>query len=351
MNVCDVLPEHDGVALRAITVRRSNGAGVPSYHLPLERLVAGDVEPARPHEPALPRREAAAGEPLEGRLRGGAHEEGVAGHEVERRDVEADGLHDVPRELPEGEPHEPQRLRRQEAQPAPQLPPHLRRRRHVDGRLLLLHRLQLPPLPRVDVDIDGAACCCSRRLCRRNHAPDRSRYHVGAEEDGVADDDDDAGVVERPGEPAASLGAASNVDAERGEFRPGHDALGVGPQPRPSDLHLRSPRHLPRLLHRHAHPLLRRPRYGRRRDEPVEAEPVEQLVANGEGREAMGRSRNGRRSIPDSPRSGPQVGERRAVVHRRQRAPRRGNTRRSFCRSSRGTSRGVRVLACPYAPC
>lgn len=37
----------------------------------------------------------------------------------------------------------------------------------------------------------------------------RRAYHVGAEEDGIAEDDDDAGVLERPGEPEprASLGA------------------------------------------------------------------------------------------------------------------------------------------------
>jgi hypothetical protein len=126
------------------------GVGEGNEPLPLpvplalpQGVVAVDVEPARPHEAALLGREAAPVEALEGRLRGRAHEEGVAGHEVERRGVEAHRLHHVPRQLPEGEPHEPQRLRRQQAQPAPQLAPHLRGRGRVDRRLLSFHSLKL----------------------------------------------------------------------------------------------------------------------------------------------------------------------------------------------------------------
>lgn len=117
-----------------------------------QRVVAVEVEAARPHESVLPGRESGAEEPLEGRLGGGAHEEGVSGHEVERRDVEADGLHHVPRQLPECETHEPGRLEDQVRQTAPQLAADLRRRRDVDVGLLGLHGLQLFPCRVVLVD-------------------------------------------------------------------------------------------------------------------------------------------------------------------------------------------------------
>uniref|UniRef100_A0A8I6X3M3 Uncharacterized protein n=1 Tax=Hordeum vulgare subsp. vulgare TaxID=112509 RepID=A0A8I6X3M3_HORVV len=323
------VPKHVGVAVAVI---RRAGAAAP---LPLlESVVPGDVEVAGTHEAALPGREAAPVEALEGRLRGRPHEEGVAGHEVDGRDVEAHGLHHVPRQLPEREPHEPQRLRRQQAQPAPQLAPHLRRRLGVDGGLLPLQRAQL-----LGVVVAG-------RGRRRQHAPDRLRDLVWAEEDGVGEDDDDPGLVERRGEPAPALRAARNVDAERRVLGPGHDALGVGPQRGARRLHLRRPRHLHGLLQRHAR-LHGPPRHGRRRRrEPVD-EAAEQLVADGEGGEAMVRERDGHGGVAGGDRARAQECERGAVLHRRQGLPRRADGRR---RLGHGRGTGGRVLGCPYAP-
>jgi hypothetical protein len=127
--------------------RRRHAAGSP------ELLVPAEVEAPGAHHALLLGREPALEEAFERRLLLGAEEEGVAGHEVHGRDVEADGLHHVPRQLPEGEPHEPGRLDHQVRQPAPQLPPHPRRRRAVDLRLLRLHGPQLL-LPR-GVDLRG----------------------------------------------------------------------------------------------------------------------------------------------------------------------------------------------------
>ncbi|KAK3150936.1 hypothetical protein QOZ80_3AG0239620 [Eleusine coracana subsp. coracana] len=337
-------PEHVEVTVVALhdgPRRRSTGGS----RLPRQqRVVPVDVEAARPHEAALPGREPRAEEALEGRLGGGAHEEGVPGHEVERRDVEAHGLHHVPRQLPEREPHEPDRLRRHKAQPAPQLPPRLRRRVGVDGRLLRLQRLQLFLLLLLLLLLVGVSRARRRRMMMtmprsrrdREDGPDGSGNHVGAEEDRVAEDDDAAGLVQRAGQPAPTLDAAGNVGAERGELRPGHDALRVGPQPRPRRLHLRRPRHLPRLLHRHAEARLllrRRPRHSRlRRQEPVEAEAVEELVADGEGGEAVRRERDGHGAVPDVGRAGPQECQCRAVIDGRQ---------RSSCRSGGGLGSGA----------
>lgn len=117
--------------------RRHHAAGSP------ELLIPAEVEPSCSHHALLLGHEPALEEALERRLLLGPEEEGVAGHEVHGRHVEADGLHHVPRQLPEGETHEPGRLDHQVRQPAPQLTAHLCRSGEVDLRLLCLHGLQL----------------------------------------------------------------------------------------------------------------------------------------------------------------------------------------------------------------
>jgi len=120
---------------------RREAAGSP------ELIVTAEVKATGVHQPLLLGREPALEEALERGLFLGPEEEGVAGHEVHGRHVEADGLHHVPGELPEGEPHEPGGLDHQVRQPAPQLPAHLGCRGAVDVRLLRLHGLQLLPGP------------------------------------------------------------------------------------------------------------------------------------------------------------------------------------------------------------
>lgn len=126
---------------------RGQTAGSP------ELVVPAEVKAAGLHQALLLGREPALEEALERGLFLGPEEEGVAGHEVHGRHVEAYGLHHVPGELPEGEPHEPGRLDHQVRQPAPQLPAHLGHRGPVDVSLLRLHGLQL--LPRRVVLGDG----------------------------------------------------------------------------------------------------------------------------------------------------------------------------------------------------
>jgi hypothetical protein len=126
--------------------RRRQAAGLP------ELVVPADVKIPGLHQALLLGREPALEEALERRLLLGAEEECVAGHEVHGRHVEADGLHHVPRQLPERETHEPRRLDHQVRQTAPQLAADLRRRRDVDVGLLGLHGLQLFPCRVVLVD-------------------------------------------------------------------------------------------------------------------------------------------------------------------------------------------------------
>lgn len=102
-----------------------------------------DIKVAGLHEPLLFGGEAALEKPFEGGVPGGPHEEGIACHEVEGGDVEANGLHHVPVEFPEGQTHEACSLDHQEAQPAPELPPDMGFRLRVDLSLFLLHLLQL----------------------------------------------------------------------------------------------------------------------------------------------------------------------------------------------------------------
>lgn len=82
-------------------------------------------------------------EALERGLLRGSEEEGIATHEVGGGDVEANWLHDVPRKLPEGEPHEQGRLSHQVAQPHPQLPSYKRVRLLLYHPFLLLQGIQL----------------------------------------------------------------------------------------------------------------------------------------------------------------------------------------------------------------
>lgn len=123
----------------AMSLESRQATGSPELVVPAEIKIPGLHQALLlSHEPALE-------EALERRLLLGPEEEGVAGHEVHGRHVEADGLHDVPRKLPECEPHEAGSLDDQVGQTAPQLPTHLERRGAVNVRLLCLHGLQLFP--------------------------------------------------------------------------------------------------------------------------------------------------------------------------------------------------------------
>lgn len=122
-----------------LSLQRRKAAGSP------ELAVAAEIKVPGLHQALLLHQEAALEEALERGLPLGPEEEGVAGHEVGRGHEEADGLHHVPRQLPERQPHEAGRLEGQGSQPSPQLPPHLERGSAVDVRLHGLHRLQLFP--------------------------------------------------------------------------------------------------------------------------------------------------------------------------------------------------------------
>lgn len=82
-------------------------------------------------------------EPFKGRLYGCPEEKGIAKHEVKWGDIEANRLHDIPREFPEGEPHKGRGLDHHVAQPGPQLTADQCIRLLVNLRLVLLHLLQL----------------------------------------------------------------------------------------------------------------------------------------------------------------------------------------------------------------
>lgn len=110
-----------------------------------ELVVPCNVKIVSLHESLLLCVEPALIEPFKGRLFGCPEEEGIAGHAVHGGDVEADGLHDIPREFPKCEPHEPGCLRHHEPQPAPEFPANHGIHLFVDFRPLLLHLLQLLP--------------------------------------------------------------------------------------------------------------------------------------------------------------------------------------------------------------
>lgn len=79
--------------------------------------------------------------PLERRFFGGSEEKGIGAGKVERGHEEADGLHHIPTQFPEGEPHEAQCLENQEAQPAVEFSLDQSLGFLVDYALLLLHLL------------------------------------------------------------------------------------------------------------------------------------------------------------------------------------------------------------------
>ena len=120
-----------------LRLQRREAAGLPELAVPSQIKLPGL------HQALLLHQETALEEALERRLPLGPEEEGVAGHEVGGRHEEADGLHDVPGELPECEPHEAGRLEGQGGQPSPQLPPYLEGRCAVNVYLHGLHGLQL----------------------------------------------------------------------------------------------------------------------------------------------------------------------------------------------------------------
>jgi hypothetical protein len=129
-------------------------------------------------------------------------------------------------------------------------------------------------------------------------------YHVGPEEDGLAEDDDGSGLVERArdGGPRVRPGC---VAAEAQVLGVGHGASARGTQPRPGRLHLRGAQHLPRLLHRQARRRRRRlPRGLRRRRGQHEAVEVDTREPEaevpdpvGQGNEAVGRYRGTERRL------------------------------------------------------
>lgn len=76
-------------------------------------VVVVNVEVVRGHEFLLLGSETTSEEAFEAGLCGGGQEEAVAEGEVEGGHEEANGLHHVPAQLPESEPHEAQCLGRQ----------------------------------------------------------------------------------------------------------------------------------------------------------------------------------------------------------------------------------------------
>ena len=103
-------------------------------------------------------------------------------------------------------------------------------------------------------------------------------YHLGPEEDGLAEDDDGSGLVERARDGGSGV-RPRGVGAEPEEVGVGHGALAGRPHPRARRLHLRGAQHLPRLRHREA-PHLRPDVLSRRsrrcgRDEAVEVDARE----------------------------------------------------------------------------
>lgn len=86
-----------------------------------ELIVLLDVEAVDFHELLLFGFESAPEVAFKRGLRGGPEEEAVAESEVERGDEEAYGLHHVPAQLPEGEPHEAQCLDHHKSQSTVQL--------------------------------------------------------------------------------------------------------------------------------------------------------------------------------------------------------------------------------------
>jgi hypothetical protein len=129
-------------------------------------------------------------------------------------------------------------------------------------------------------------------------------YHVGPEEDGLAEDDDGSGLVERArdGGPRVRPGC---VAAEAQVLGVGHGAGAGSTQPRPGRLHLRGAQHLPRLLHHQARWRRRRLprglRWRRGQHEAVEVdtrEPEAEVPDPvGQGHEAVGRYRGTERRL------------------------------------------------------
>lgn len=121
-------------------VWKGRGAWIAGFP---ELVVPVDVEVVEIHELFLFDLESALEVAFKRGLRGGPEEEAVAESEVERGDEEAYGLHHVPAQLPEGEPHEAQRLDHHKSQPTVQLATDQGPGFLVDFGLSDLHLLQL----------------------------------------------------------------------------------------------------------------------------------------------------------------------------------------------------------------
>jgi len=127
----------------------------------------------------------------------------------------------------------------------------------------------------------------------------RESYHIGPEEDGLAEHDDGSGLVERARDGGPGV-RAGGVAAEAQEVGVRHGAGAGRPNPRARRLHLRGAQHLARLLHREARgrgqrgrvrrlPPGRRRRRSRGRDEAVEVDPRERDADDPEVPDPVGR--------------------------------------------------------------
>lgn len=86
-----------------------------------EFVVTSDIEILKLHQALLLCAKPALEEAFKWRFFWGLEEEGIASNKIPWGDIEANWLHDIPSELPEGEPHECSCLSHKEAQSAPEL--------------------------------------------------------------------------------------------------------------------------------------------------------------------------------------------------------------------------------------
>lgn len=113
--------------------------GVISITSFLKVAILFDVEVVNLHKPLLFGPETSLKEPFKRGFSCCPEEEGVGQGEVQGSDEEANWLHHVPTQLPEGEPHEAQCLGYQKAQPTVEFSSDQSLRFLVDLGLLLLH--------------------------------------------------------------------------------------------------------------------------------------------------------------------------------------------------------------------
>lgn len=110
-----------------------------------EFVVSSDIKILKLHQSLLLCAKPALEEAFERRFFRGLEEECITSDEVTWGDIEANWFHDIPSELPEGEPHECSCLSHKEAQSAPELSSCKCFSSFVDSSFLDLHCFKLFP--------------------------------------------------------------------------------------------------------------------------------------------------------------------------------------------------------------